>query len=325
MNLSKIFNKGNVSNVKSDISLPEFIHRDNVIGKLPEGQYKMQGSSNVTIPELTKWDDALGKYVSLDLTPHQAVILNDFLIHSGYSGFDTAEALNRLNLTDVVSNAIKEGSDFTPYLRDALKKDPVALAAFEDSLKQAANYDNIITTMNTNKAELAKAKAREAQAAALNEIKKQTEQANRNAQFMEKYGKPYNRINASKEYIKDVLWRGDKSIYNSIKNIKNMNQPTKLITLNTLNAATPIVWNTPILEKIFGDRSPKEWGQAGQVATTGYLANRYLGGVSNKAAILAAALQGLGSLGASSYFRQNQDKPNNTDNQEASIEWDKSW
>lgn len=323
MNLTKIFNKGNV--VKSDISLPEFIHRGNVKDKLPGGQYTLNGGTNITIPELTKWDDALGKYVSLDLTPHQAVILNDFLIHSGYSGFDTAEALNRLNLTDVVSNAIQEGSDFTPYLRAVLKKDPVALAAFDASLKQAANYDDIFKTMNTRKSELASAKAREEQAAALNEIKKQTEQANRNAEFMEKYGKPYNRFNASKEYIKDVLWRGDKSIYNSIKNIKNMNQPTKLITLNTLNAATPIVWNTPILEKIFGDRSPKEWGQAGQVATTGYLANRYLGGVSKKTAVLAAALQGLVSLGASGYFRQNQDKPNNTENQEKPIEKYKGW
>lgn len=317
MNLTKIFNKGNI---KGDISPTEFINRGNVKDKLPEGQYTMKGSSNIDVPQLGDWYGDLWEYGSRELTPYQAVTLNNFLKHSGYSGYDTVEALNKLGLREVVSNAVKEGSDFTPYLRDALKNDPVALAAFNKSLEQAANYDNILTTMNTSKAELAKAKAREEQAAALNEIKKQTEQANRNAEFMEKYGVPYNKINASKEVIKDILWRGDKNIYNSIKNIKNINQPAKLITLNTLNAASPILWNTPILEKIFGDRSPKEWGQAAQVATTGYLANRYLGGVSKKTAVLAAALQALGSLGASSYFRQNQSNPDNTENQEKLIE-----
>lgn len=317
MNLIKFFTRGNV---KSDISPIEYINRGNVKDKLPEGQHTMRGSSNIDVSELGDWSDILNKWGSRELTPYQAVTLNNFLLHSGYSGYDTVEALSKFGLTDVVSKAIKEGSDFTPYLRDALKKDPVALAAFNQSLEQAANYDNILTTMNTSKAELAKAKAREEQAAALNEIKKQTEQANRNAEFMEKYGAPYNRFNASKEYIKDVLWKGDKSIYNNIKNIKDMNQPAKLITLNTLNAATPILWNTPILEKIFGDRSPKEWGQAAQVATTGYLANRYLGGVSKKTAVLAAALQALVSLGASSYFGQNQSNPDNTENQEKLIE-----
>lgn len=315
MNLSKIFNKGNV---KGDISPTEFINRGNVKDSLPEGQYTMKGSSNIDVPQLGDWYGDLWEYGSRELTPHQAVILNNFLKHSGYSGYDTIETLNKLGLREVVGDAIKEGSDFTPYLRDALKKDPVALAAFDESLKQAANYDNILTTMNASKAELAKAKAMEEQVAALNEIKKQTEQANRNAQFMEKYGKPYNRFNASKEYIKDVLWRGDKSIYSS--SIKNINQPTKLITLNTLNAFSPYLWNSSILEKIFGDKSPKDWGQAAQMASTGYLANRYLGGVSNKAAALAALMQGLVSLGLSSYNGQNQDKPNNTENQEKLIE-----
>lgn len=319
MNLTKFFNKGNV---KSDIPLPEFIHRGNVKNNLSGGQYTLKSGNNITIPELTKWDDALGKYVSLDLTPHQAVILNDFLIHSGYSGFDTAEALNRLNLTDVVSNAIQEGSDFTPYLRDVLKKDPVALAAFDASLKQAATYDNIIQTMNTRKSELARAKAREEQAATLNEIKKQTEQANRNAEFMEKYGEPYNRVNASKEYIKDILWKGDKSIYNKIK---NMDKQTKFYGWNGFNMLSPFVWNSPMLEEIFGNRPLKDWGQAGQMAATGYFGSRMFGGASNKAAAIAAAMQFLASLGASSYSRQDQNKPNNTENQEKPTERNKGW
>lgn len=314
MNLTKFFNRGNV---KGDISPTEFINRGNVKNKLPKGQHRMRGSSNIDIPELGDWSDTLSKWGSRELTPYQAVTLNNFLIHSGYSGYDTIEVLNKFGLTDVVSKAIKEGSDFTPYLRDALKKDPVALAAFDGSLKQAASYDDFFKTVNANKAELAKIKAREEQAAALHKIKKQIEQANRNAEFMEKYGVQYNRFNASKEYIKDALWKGDKSIYN---NIKNMNKPTKFIAWNGLNALSPILWNTPILEKIFGDKSLKDWSQAGQMAATGYLANRYLGGVGKKTAVLAAALQGLASLGLSSYNGQNQDKPNNTENQEKLIE-----
>ena len=335
------------------MNLTKFINRGNVKANLPKGQYAAEGSPNIKVPELGDWNSTFQRYNTQELTPFQAAILNNFIVHSGYSGYDTLEILNKFGIRGMVSAAIEEGSDFTPILRDALKNDSVALAAFDESLKQATNYENIFKAMNASeaelaevmnankieqaiamnankielakamnasKAELAKAKAMEKQAAALNKIKKQTEQANRNIQFIEKYGKPYNRFNASKEYIKDVLWRGDKSIYNSIKNIKDINQPAKLITLNTLNAASPIIWNTPIFEKIFGDRSPKEWGQAGQVATTGYLANRYLGGVSKKAAILAAALQALGSLGASSYFGQNQNKPNNTENQEKLIE-----
>lgn len=320
MSLTKFFNKGNV---KSDISPTEFINRGNVKDKLPEGQHTMKGSSNIDVPQLGDWYGDLWEYGSRELTPYQAVTLNNFLIHSGYSGYDTIEALNKLGLREVVSDAIKEGSDFTPYLRDALKKDPVALAAFDESLKQAANYDNILQTMNTSKAELAKAKAREEQAAALNEIKKQTEQANRNAQFIEKYGVPYNRFNASKEYIKDVLWRGDKSIYN---NIKNMDKPTKFIAWNGLNALSPILWNTPMLEKIFGDRSLKDWGQAGQMAATGYAGSKLFGGASNKAAAIAALVQGLASLGVSSYSSQDQNKPNNTENQEKPIEkYHKGW
>ena len=335
------------------MSLTKFFNRNNVKNNLLKGQYAEKGSPNIKVSRLGDWNDIMGDYNSLELTPYQVATLNNFLIHSGYSGYDTVEALNKLGLRNLVSASVRQDLDFTPILRDALKNDPVALAAFDESLKQAANFDNILKTMNASeaelatamnaseaelatatnankadlakamnasKAELAKAKAMEKQAAALNKIKKQIEQANRNAQFIEKYGEPYNRFNASKEYIKDVLWRGDKSIYNSIKNIKDINQPAKLITLNTLNAASPIIWNTPILEKIFGDRSLKEWGQAGQVAATGYLANKYLGGVSKKAAVLAAALQGLGSLGASSYFRQNQSNPNNTENQEKLIE-----
>lgn len=316
MNLTKFFNRGNV---KGGISPTEFINRGNVKDNLPEGQYVLNGSPDVIVRFSRDLSDAFGDKA---ITPHQAAILNNFLIHSGYSGYDTPEALNRLGVRDVVYNAIEEGSDFTPYLRDALKKDPVALAAFDESLKQAANYDNIITTMNANKAELAKAKAREEQAAALNEIKKQTEQANRNAQFIEKYGVPYNRINASKEYIKDVLWKGDKSIYN---NVKNMNKQAKFFGWNMLNMSSPIIWNSQILEEIFGDRTPKDWGQAGQMAATGYAGSKLFGGVSNKAAAIAALMQGLVSLGLSNYNSQNQNKPNNTENQEKPIEKSKGW
>lgn len=324
MNLAKIFNK---SNVKGDlpVSPTEFINRGNVKDKLPEGQHTMKGSSNIDVPQLGDWYGDLWEYGSRELTPYQAVTLNNFLKHSGYSGYDTIEALNKLGLREVVSDAIKEGSDFTPYLRDALKNDPVALAAFDESLKQAANYDNMLTTMNASKAELAKAKAMEEQAAALYEIKKQTEQANRNAQFIKKYGVPYNRFNASKEYIKDALWRGDKSIYNSIKNIKNIDKQTKFVGWNMLNALSPIVWNTPILEKIFGDRTPKDWGQAGQMAITGYAGSKLFGGASNKTAAIAGLLQGLASLGLSSYNRQDQNKPNNTESQEKPIEKDSEW
>lgn len=331
MNLIKFFNRGNV---KGDISPTEFINRGNVKNKLPKGQHRMRGSSNIDIPELGDWSDTLSKWGSRELTPYQAVTLNNFLIHSGYSGYDTIEALNKFGLTDVVSKAIKEGSDFTPYLRDALKKDPVALAAFEGSLKQAASYDDIFKTVNANKAELAKIKAREEQAAALHKIKKQIEQANKNAEFMEKYGVSYNRINASKEYFKDALWRGDKSIYNSIKNIKNMDKQKKFIGWNLLNMSSPLLWNTPILEKIFGDRSFKDWGQAGQMAASGYAGSKLFGGASNKAAAIAGILQGLVSLGLSSYNSQNQEKPNNvenpekpnnTENQEKPIEKRKGW
>ena len=284
------------------MSLTKFINRGNVKNNLPKGQYAAEGSPNIKVSHLGDWNELMGAYGSAELTPYQAAILNNFLIHSGYSGYDTIEALNKLGVSGRVGAAIREGFDFTPILRDALKNDPVALAAFDESLKQAANYDNILKTINAseaelantmnankaelakamkaNKAELAKAKAREKQVAALNKIKKQTEQATRNAEFMEKYGAPYNRINASKEYIKDALWRGDKSIYNSIKNIKNMDKPTKFIAWNGLNALSPIVWNSPILEKIFGDTSPKEWGQAAQMATTGYAGSRLIGGAS---------------------------------------------
>lgn len=323
MNLTKFFNRGNV---KGDISPTEFINRGNVKDNLAKGQHKMRGSSNIDVPELGDWSDTLGEWGSRELTPYQAVTLNNFLLHSGYSRYDTIEALNKFGLIDVVSKAIKEGSDFTPYLRDALKRDPVALAAFDESLKQAANYDDIFKTIYASKGELAKAKAMEEQAATLNEIKKQTEQANRNIQFMEKYGAPYNRFNASKEYIKDALWRGDKSIYNSIKNIKNMDKPTKFIAWNGLNALSPIVWNSPILEKIFGDRSLKDWGQAGQMAATGFAGSKMFGGASNKTAAIAALLQGLVSLGLSSYNGQNQSKPNNSENQEKPIEkYHKGW
>lgn len=314
MSLTKFLNIFNRGNVKGDKSPTEFINRGNVKDSLPEGQYSLDGSSRIDIPHLGEnlWD-----YKSRELTPYQAVTLNNFLIHSGYSGYDTIEALNKFGLKEVVSNAVKEGSDFTPYLRDALKNDPVALAAFDESLKQAANFDNMLIAMNARKGELAKAKAMEEQAATLNEIKKQTEQANRNLQFMENYGKPYNRINASKEYIKDVLWRGDKSIYNSIKNI---DKPTKFVGWNTLNAFSPYLWNSSILEKIFGDKSPKDWGQAAQMAATGYAGSKLIGGVSNKTAAIAALMQGLASLGLSSYNKQNQSKPNNTENQEKPIE-----
>lgn len=322
MNLTKLFNRGNV---KDAIPLTEFINRGNVKNNLAKGQHKMRGSSNISVSELGDWSETFSKVGSRELTPFQAVTLNNFLIHSGYSGYDTVEALNKFGLTEVVSKAIKEGSDFTPYLRDALKKDPVALAAFDESLKQAANYDNIIKAMNASKGELAKAKAMEEQAAALNEIKKQTEQANRNAQFIEKYGVPYNRINASKEYIKDVLWRGDKNIYNSIKNIKNVDKPTKFITWNTLNAFSPYVWNSQILEEIFGDRTPKDWAQAGQMAATGYAGSKYFGGAKNKLAVAAGLMQGLISLGLSSYNSQNQEKPNNTENQEKPIAKGINW
>lgn len=319
MNLTKFFNRGNA---KGDISLPEFINRGNVKDKLPGGQQTMIGSSNIEIPDLVVWSDTLNNWVPRELTPYQAVTLNNFLLHSGYSGYDTIEALNKFGLREVVGNALREGSDFTPYLRDALKKDPVALAAFDESLKQAANYDNILQTMNASKAELVRAKAMEEQAAALNEVKKQTEQANRNAQFIEKYGVPYNRINASKEFIKDALWRGDKSIYN---NVKNMDKSTKFIGWNAVNAFSPLLWNTPILEEIFGDRPLKDYGQAAQMATTGYVGSKLLGGASNKAAALAAMMQALASLGTSSYIRQNQDKPDNTENQEKPIEKHKGW
>ena len=319
MNLTKFFNRGNV---KGDISPTEFINRGNVKDSLPEGQHTMKGSSNIDVPKLGDWYGDVLEYGSRELTPYQAVTLNNFLIHSGYSGYNTIEALNKFGLREVVSNAIKEGSDFTPYLRDALKTDPVALAAFDESLKQAASYDNIHKTINANKAKLARIKAMEEQAATLNDIKKQTEQANRNVQFIKKYGVPYNRINASKEFIKDALWKGNKSIYNSIK---NMDKPTKFIGWNTLNAFSPLLWNTPILEKIFGDRTLKDYGQAAQMATTGYAGSKLFGGVSNKAAALAAAMQFLASLGTSSYIRQNQNKPNNTENQEEPIKKDEIW
>lgn len=317
MNLIKFFNRGNV---KGDISPTEFINRGNVKNKLPKGQHRMRGSSNIDIPELGDWSDTLSEWGSRELTPYQAVTLNNFLIHSGYSGYDTIEALNKFGLTDVVSKAIKEGSDFTPYLRDALKKDPVALAAFDGSLKQAASYDDIFKTVNASKAELAKIKAREEQAAALYKINKQIEQANKNAEFMEKYGVQYNKFNASKEYMKDVLWRGDKSIYNSIKNIKNMNKQAKFIGWNGLNMFSPYLWNSSILEEVFGNRPLKDWGQATQMATTGFAGSKLFGGASNKTAAIAAALQFLASLGSSSYFRQNQSKPNNTESQEKLIE-----
>lgn len=319
MNLSKIFNKGNV---KGDISPTEFINRGNVRDNLADGQYVLGERPNIIVRDLADFSNGVGDRA---LTPFQAVILNNFLKHSGYSGYyDAAETLNRFGIREVVSNAIKEGSDFTPYLRDALKNDPAALAAFEESLKQAASFDDAFKTMNASKTKLAKAKAAEEQAAALYEIKKQTEQANRNAKFIKKYGVPYNRFNASKEYIKDVLWRGDKSIYNNIKNIKNMNQPTKLVLWNGFNALSPFVWNSQILEEFFGNKSAKEWGQAGQMAATGYLGNKLLG-ASKKAAILAGLMQGLASLGLSSYNGQNQDKPNNTENPEKPIEKYKGW
>lgn len=299
------------------MSLTKFINRGNVKNNLLKGQYVEKDSPNIKLSSIKAWDDLVGKYVPQELTPYQAAILNNFLIHSGYSGYDIGETFNKLGLTGLVFNAIKDGSDFTPYLRDALKNDSVALAAFDESLKQVASYDNILKTMSANKAKLAKAKAMEKQASALNEIKKQIEQATRNAQFMEKYGVPYNRINASKEFIKDALWRDDKSIYNSIK---NMDKPTKFIGWNALNAFSPLLWNTPILEKIFGDRPLKDYGQAAQMATTGYVGSKLFGGASNKAATLAAMMQGLASLGTSSYIRQNQNKPNNTENQEKLIE-----
>lgn len=306
MNLMKIFNKGKV---KDDLSEPlaEFINRGNVKNNLPGGQAILDGSPNIFL-------QGFG-----EITPYQAVILNNFLEHSGYSRLYTEEALNRLGLTEVIKNAIREGSDFTPYLRDALKNDSVALAAFDESLKQAADFDNILQSMNASKAELARAKAREEQAATLHEIKKQTEQANRNAQFMEKYGVPYSRSNAFKEAAKDALWRSDKNIYN---NIKNMDNSTKLIGWNMLNAASPFIWQTPILEEIFGDRPLKDWGQAAQMASTGYMGSKWLGGASNKAAAIAAMAQALFSLGASSYFRQNQNKSNNIENQGKPIEYD---
>lgn len=321
MNLMKFFNKGNV---KDDlpISLTEFVNRGNVRNKLPEGQYAMKDSPNINVPELGDWYSSTYKFGSRELTPYQAVILNNFLIHSGYSGYDTIESLNRLGLTDVIRQAVKEGSDFTPYLRDALKNDSVALAAFDESLKQAASYDNILKTMNTSKAKLAKAKAMEEQAAALNKIKKQTEQATRNAQFMEKYGVPYSRFDAFKEAAKDALWRSDKNIYNRIKNIDNS---AKLIGWNTLNMTSPYLWQSSILEEIFEDKSPKDWGQAAQMASSGYIGSKLFGKASNKTAALAAAMQALASLGMSSYMKQNQDKSNNTENQEKPIEKNKGW
>lgn len=319
MNLTKIFNKGNV---KGDISPTEFIHRGNVKDNLADGQYVLGERPNIIVRDLADFSNGVGDRA---LTPFQAAILNNFLKHSGYSGYyDAAETLNRFGIREVVSNAIKEGSDFTPYLRDALKNDPAALAAFEESLKQAASFDDAFKTMNASKTKLAEAKAREEQAAALYEIKKQTEQANRNAKFIKKYGVPYNRFNASKEYIKDALWRGDKSIYNSIKNIKNMDKPTKLVAWNGLNALSPFLWNSQILEEFLGNKSLKDWGQAGQMAATGYLGNK-LFGASKKAAAIAAMMQGLVSLGASTYSSQNQDKPNNIESQEKPIEKYKGW
>ena len=306
MNLMKFFNK---SKVKNDLSEPltEFINRGNVKNNLPNGQVTLDGSPNIFL-------QGFG-----EITPYQAVVLNNFLKHSGNSELYTEEVINRLGLEDVIRNAVRDGSDFTPYLRDALKNDPVALASFDESLKQAASYENILQSMNASKAKLARARAREEQAATLYEIKKQTEQANRNAQFMKKYGVPYSRFNAFKEATKDALWRSDKNIYNKIKNMDNS---TKLIGWNTLNAASPFIWQTPILEEIFGDRPLKDWGQAAQMASTGYMGSKWLGGASNKAAAIAAMAQALFSLGASSYLRQNQNNPNNRENQEKPIEYD---
>lgn len=326
MNLLKFFTKGNKGNIKNTLSEPltdsinrgnlkddlsepltEFINRGNVNSNLPDGQATLERNPNIFIQEFG------------EITPYQAVILNNFLKQSGYTELHTEEVLYKLGLREVIKDAIREGSDFTPYLRDALKNDSVALAAFDESLKQAASYDNILQTMNTSKAKLARAKAREEQAATLYEIKKQTEQANRNAKFIKKYGVPYSRFNAFKEATKDALWRSDKNIYNKIKNMDNS---TKLIGWNMLNASSPYIWQTPILEEIFGDRPLKDWGQAAQMASTGYMGSKWLGGASNKAAAIAAMAQALFSLGASSYLRQNQNKPNNIENQEKPIEYD---